>query len=127
MQESRVCEESYLLLEKALRDTAVDDFVRDLVAFPADANIIADAIYGNSQTLDGHRLADEYVKRRKQAEKGIPPLDVSGGNFSSGGGDSAKSSSGGWNEVAKKVPTNTAREEPNSSFKVVAAKKKGKR
>ena len=105
----------------------VDDFVRNLSQLPPEPDILSEAIYGNSQTLDGHRFADEFIRRRKQADKGIAPETSVGGNFLSGGGDNNKSSSGGWSEVAKKVPSNAAREEPNSAFKVVAAKKKGKR
>lgn len=93
---------------------------------PPEPEILSEAVYGNSQTLDGHRFAEEFIRRQKQANKGIPPETIAGGNFLSGGGDNSKSSSGGWSEVAKKVPSNP-RDEPNSPFKMVAAKKKGKR
>lgn len=105
----------------------MDDFVRNLLQLPPESDILSEAIYGNSQTLDGHRFAEEFIRRRKQADKGIAPETSAGGNFLSGGGDSNKGSAGGWSEVAKKAPSNTARDETSSSFKVVAAKKKGKR
>lgn len=63
------------------------------------------------------------MRRRKLADKGIvDPVNTSA--F----GDS-KGSSGGWSEVAKKGSSNAHREEDsnNAPFKVVAAKKKGKR
>lgn len=101
----------------------VDDFVQQLLLLPADTEIISDSVYANSQTLDGRRFAEEFVRRRKLADKGIvDPVNTSA--F----GDS-KGSSGGWSEVAKKGSSNAHREEDsnNAPFKVVAAKKKGKR
>ena len=102
----------------------VDEFVKNLISYPLEEEIISDAIYGNSQTLDGNRFAREFIQRKKEADKG-KVSDTIASNFSMGGGD-IKSSTGGWNEVAKKAPVPT-REEPASNFKVVAAKKKGKR
>ena len=102
--------------------------------------MIAEAIYGSSQTLDGHRLADEFVRRRKLAERGVvPPPDAASSastgmaGIGSGAGNEGKGSSGGsgggWNEVAKRVPSGQhhREEQGGSAFKVVAAKKKGKR
>lgn len=87
-----------------------------------EAEIISDSVYANSQTLDGRRFADEFIRRRKLADKGIvDPVSTSA--FAD------KGSSGGWSEVAKKGSSNTHREDDNGNapFKVVAAKKKGKR
>ena len=102
----------------------VDEFVKNLISYPLEEEIISDAIYGNSQTLDGNRFAREFIQRKKEADKG-KVSDTVASNFSMGGGD-IKASTGGWNEVAKKAPA-PIREEPASNFKVVAAKKKGKR
>ena len=79
--------------------------------------------------LDGHRFAEEFVRRRKQADKGIAPEPGAAANFLSGGaGDSAKGNgNGGWSEVAKKAPTGTGGGKEDSLFKVVSAKKRGKR
>ena len=103
---------------------AVDEFVQNLIALPPEAEIISDSIYGNSKTLDGHRLAEEFLRRRKLADKGI--VDPSS-NAVAAISNSEPKSGGGWNEIAKKGPANTAKEDTNSAFKVVAAKKKGKR
>ena len=56
----------------------------------------------------------------------MDPATISIGAF---GGYDQKSSSDGWNEVAKKGQSHAHREESNSNaaFKVVASKKKGKR
>lgn len=89
---------------------------------PAEAEIISDSVYANSQTLDGRRFAEEFIRRRKLADKGIAdPVSVSA--F----GD--QNNSGGWSEVAKKGSYNAHKDEDNSNaaFKVVAPRKKGKR
>ena len=63
--------------------------------------------------MDGRRFAEEFLRRRKQAEKGV----VEPANTGS-------SSGGGWSEVAKKNPV---KEESATNFKVVPNKKKGKK
>jgi len=99
----------------------VDDFVSGLSSFPADVSILADAVYANSQLMDGRRFAEEYIRRRKLAEKGItePANTGSGTGFSTAGEKSS-----GWSEVAKKGPP---KEESTAGFKVVPNKKKGKK
>ncbi|KAL4870083.1 hypothetical protein BDV12DRAFT_65522 [Aspergillus spectabilis] len=101
----------------------VDDFVQQLQLLPAEAEIISDSVYANSQTLDGRRFAEEFIRRRKLADKGIVE-SVSNSAL-------AEKNGGGWSEVAKKGSSNanTPREEDTSSaaFKMVAPRKKGKR
>ncbi|KAL2872824.1 uncharacterized protein BJX67DRAFT_20591 [Aspergillus lucknowensis] len=123
---SRAMEEftkwSKLTLGKGLNSNInVDDFVQQLLLLPAEAEIISDSVYANSQTLDGRRFAEEFIRRRKLADKGIVE-SVSTGALEQKNG-------GGWSEVAKKGSSNTNREEDTSSaaFKVVAPRKKGKR
>lgn len=69
--------------------------------------------------MDGRRFAEEYLRRRKLADKGIiePAKTGSASGFSG-------EKSGGWSEVAKKGPP---KEEPTAGFKVVPNKKKGKK
>lgn len=71
--------------------------------------------------MDGRYFAEEFIRRRKLAEKGViePSTSGSGSGFSSAG-----EKSGGWSEVAKKGPP---KEEPTAGFKVVPTKKKGKK
>ena len=116
----------------------VDDFVKNLISYPLEEDLISDAIYGNSQTLDGRRFAREFITRKKEVDKGGKIFDSAASNFVMGGGGSADNtkassssasgggSGGGWNEVAKRAPA-VAREDSGSSanFKVVAGKKKG--
>ncbi|KAK2791040.1 hypothetical protein FQN53_007229 [Emmonsiellopsis sp. PD_33] len=107
----------------------VDDFVQQLLLLPPETEIISDSVYANSQTLDGRRFAEEFVRRRKLADKGIvDPASLNAG--SNGFGPVSESATDGWNEVAKKGQSASANREDstsNAAFKVVAAKKKGKR
>ena len=50
---------------------ADQDFYLMLSSFPSEAGIIADSIYANSQLMDGRRFAEEFLRRRKLAEKGV--------------------------------------------------------
>jgi len=104
----------------------VDDFVRNLLQLPSEPEILSEAVYANSPTLDGRRFADEFIRRRKLADKGIIPEASSNPSFVAGSTSESKNS-GGWSEVAKKGPASGGKEEPASAFKVVSAKKKGKR
>lgn len=102
--------------------------MQQLVMLPPETEIISDSVYANSQTLDGRRFADEFVRRRKLADKGVvDPAVLGAGGNGFGPASEPKASSGGWNEVAKKGPVTPAKDESNAAFKVVAAKKKGKR
>lgn len=103
----------------------VDDFVHALLLLPPETDIISDSIYASSQTLDGRRFAEEFVKRRKLADRGIIPESTNTG-FSLSNANEPKSAGSGWSEVAKKGGAGGgAKEETNSAFKVVAGKKKG--
>ena len=71
--------------------------------------------------MDGRRFAEEFLRRRKLAEKGVVEPSNTG---SAGAPSSVGEKSGGWSEVAKKGPP---KEEPTAGFKVVPNKKKGKK
>lgn len=84
-------------------------------------------MYINSKTMDARHFAEEYVRRKRLAEKGVvekqPPLD------------STKSAgpAGGWSEVAKRSGSTQPKENEGSGsiqgagFKVVPSRKKGKK
>lgn len=100
--------------------------MQQLLFLPAEAEIISDSVYANSQTMDGRRFADEFIRRRKLADKGVvDPISPSA--------FAEQKNGGGWSEVAKKGSTSSAtsqtqrEEESNAAFKVVAPRKKGKR
>ncbi len=76
--------------------------------------------------MDGRHFAEEYVRRKKLAQKGVvekqPPTDSS----------KSPSSAGGWSEVAKRSNSTQPKESENGSiqgagFKVVPSRKKGKK
>lgn len=112
---------------------AVDNFVQDLLQLPPDVEIISDSVYASSQTLDGRRFAEEFVRRRKLADKGVVESAAGAQPMMGIGGaadpKSAGAAGGGWSEVAKKGPANVnaPKEESSAQFKVVPTKKKGKR
>lgn len=94
---------------------------------PPETEIISDSVYANSSTLDGRRFAEEFIRRRKLADKGMVDSSATGSNGFSPGTNADSKSGGGWSEVAKKGPSNATKDEPASVFKVVAGRKKGKR
>lgn len=109
----------------------VSAFASTLLAFPAQADIIADAVYANSKTMDGRHFAQEFIRRKKLAEKGV--VEKSSQPASSPSGDNPSTNTGGWNEVAKKSSykepssTNDASIMQGAGFKVVPGRKKGKK
>ena len=94
----------------------VDDLVANLVSLGSDVEIITEAVHSTSQTMNSRHFAEEFIRRRKLADKGI--MDA----LTTPSPSSSEAKSGGWSEVAKKNPQ--PKEELNN-FKVVAAKKKG--
>ncbi|KAF5025931.1 hypothetical protein F66182_1966 [Fusarium sp. NRRL 66182] len=111
--------------------TGVNDiasFQAALDVLPLDTSLIADAIYASSTTMDGRHFAEEFVRRKKLAERGIVEKqpDNKGGN------------GGGWSEVAKKGSSGSGAAAIATSphddtsmqaagFKVVPGRKKGKK
>lgn len=101
--------------------------VSSLMAMPDDAGLIAEIVYGNSSTMDGHRFADEFLRRKKAANKGIvekatPILQ-----------NSKNTPGGGWNEVAKRGghtkndATSSSDMSQPTNFKVVSSRKKSRK
>lgn len=107
----------------------VDHFAATLLEMPLDPSILAEAVYGYSTTMDGRHFADEFVRRKRLADKGVVEKEPvpSAGDAKTGG-------NGGWNEVAKKGSSGSgsvvAPKEDSSipGFRVVPSKKnKGKK
>jgi PERQ amino acid-rich with GYF domain-containing protein len=90
---------------------------------PLDSMLIADVAYSASQILDGRHFADEFIRRKKLADRGMFDKDVAPA------GESKNSSNGGWSEVAKKGGSTAPKEDTNiAGFRMVASKKgKGKK
>ncbi|KAH7035745.1 uncharacterized protein B0I36DRAFT_347478 [Microdochium trichocladiopsis] len=94
-------------------------FAGILAELPLDAALIADAVYANSQTIDGRWFAQEFIRRKKLADKGVVEKQPT---------NSPDAQSGtGWSEVAKKsshkevTDDNSAAVTSAPGFKVVPA------
>ncbi|GAW24729.1 hypothetical protein ANO14919_143210 [Xylariales sp. No.14919] len=107
--------------------TDIDTFASTLMAFPPLPEIISDAIYANSKTMDGRHFAQEFIRRKKLAEKGV----VEKQPVNNPATDAQSTSTGGWNEVAKKSShkdnTSDTGSIQGAGFKVVPSRKKGKK
>ena len=97
------------------------------MAFPLVPEIISDAIYANSKTMDGRHFAQEFIRRKKLAEKGIvekqpvnsPSTDA---QTASGGGCS------GWaTKSSRKDNIIYTSSIQGAGFKLVPSRKKGKK
>jgi PERQ amino acid-rich with GYF domain-containing protein len=103
---------------------SVDDFASTLLLLPLDTEMISDAVYANSTTMNGQHFAGEFIRRKQLADKGIVEKQP--------GSDGKASSGGGWSEVAKKGGHATShaaagKDEPAVGFRVVPGRKKGKK
>lgn len=107
----------------------MDGFINTLLDLPAEPEIISDSVYAASSTIDGRRFAEEFIRRRKLADRGVIADSPASNLFSAGNGSESKNGGGGWNEVAKKGGAGVgAVEKEAPGFKVVSGKKKsGKR
>jgi PERQ amino acid-rich with GYF domain-containing protein len=110
----------------------VDAFASNLLGFPLDPSILADAVYANSTTMDGRHFAEEFVRRKKLADRGVVEKQSSQSSGGAVGSSDAKNNNaGGWNEVAKKGGSGNSQKEdagvPGGQFKVVPGRKKGKK
>jgi len=103
------------------KDINTEDFVSSLYNFPAEIDLITESVHSASHTLDSRHFAEEFIRRRKQAEKGI--FDHTASPVVS------KPSAGDWSEVAKKGgQQQPAASLDNAGFKIIQTKKKaGKR
>jgi PERQ amino acid-rich with GYF domain-containing protein len=109
--------------------STAEEVISNLLSFPSELDIVTEAVHSVSQTIDSRRFAEEFIRRRKMADKGLfeKPASPAGG-----------ASVGGWSEVAKKNTGAGAGvggkqegaaagkdEFGSGSFKVVPNKKKG--
>ncbi|KAK1967033.1 GYF domain-containing protein [Colletotrichum sublineola] len=110
-------------LSRGITGVDIDTFAATLQILPLDNTIIADAVYANSKTMHGLHFAEEFIRRKKLAEKGVVEKQ----------GAVTDSKSGSWNEVAKKgghkeqSPAATAAGDAGiqgAGFKVVPTRKK---
>ncbi|KAI1103843.1 hypothetical protein F4804DRAFT_309016 [Jackrogersella minutella] len=107
--------------------TDIEAFANTLIGFPLVGDLISDAIYANSKTMDGRHFAEEFIRRKKLADRGVVEKQPA----KSPSADTQSSTAGGWNEVAKKSSHKEASSDTNTmqgaGFKVVPGRKKGKK
>lgn len=86
-------------------------------------------MHGASNTIDSRHFAEEFIRRKKLADKGL--VDAFAPPKSASPHTANVDKAGGWSEVAKKtkeVASSSSKEETNGNFRVVQSKKKaGKR
>ncbi|RMX81389.1 hypothetical protein D0869_06844 [Hortaea werneckii] len=104
-----------------------EDVVATLAVLGTDVDMIREAVHGVSNTMDSRHFAEEFLRRKKLADKGqidttVPPKSASPAAAAANG-------AGGWSEVAKKGPQKDAavKDDTNGQFRVVAKKKGSKR
>lgn len=95
-------------------------FIDTLLQLPLDMSIISEAVYGSSKTMDGRHFAEEFIRRKKLADRGVV-LEKQASEVNKAGG--------GWSEVAKKSGNSASPKEDvvPPGFKVVPSRKKGKK
>ncbi|KAK4238312.1 gyf domain-containing protein [Achaetomium macrosporum] len=88
-------------LERGLNGVPdIEQFAAGLLEMPLEPSILAEAVYAYSTTMDGRHFGEEFVRRKKLADKGISEkVELPAGQSA---GDGRHSSNGGWSEVAKK-------------------------
>lgn len=81
--------------------------------------------------MDGRHFAEEFVRRKRLADKGIvekqPAAKTAAGGVHGGSG---KNDNEGWSEVAKKGGASGHKDDsaiPGGQFRVVPGRKKGKK
>jgi len=110
----------------------VNEFVDMIMQLGTDPETLLDAVHTSSHTVDSRHFTNEFIRRRKLADKGIsvetnnnmPALPGNASSAIAAAGGSSGNIGGGWSEVAKKSPS-VASDNSLGSFKIVAPKKKG--
>jgi PERQ amino acid-rich with GYF domain-containing protein len=95
------------------------DELYTLISSGVPSDMIAETVHANSTVMNGARFAEDFLRRKKLADKGVIEPSSSGTSYASAG-----ESASDWSRVAKKGPP---KEDPTAGFKVVPNKKKGKK
>lgn len=115
------------LTRNGVAESQVEDILPGLLEMPQDLTIISEIVYAMSTTINGRHFAEEFIRRKKLADKGIVEKEPAGLSAAS---DTKTGVNGGWNEVAKKGGNGVqaAAKEEVPGFKIVPSKKnKGKK
>jgi len=114
-----------------------EEFVATLSILGTDVPVLVEAVHSASHTIDSRHFVEEFLRRKRLAEKGL--LDTtssampksaspanSAGAGGAGGNGQGGNNTGGWSEVAKKGKPEVG-EGNTAAFRVVSKKKGGKR
>ncbi|KAF2771962.1 hypothetical protein EJ03DRAFT_388048 [Teratosphaeria nubilosa] len=108
------------------KGVSADDFVATLSVLGLDVETLTEAVHSASSTIDSRHFAEEFIRRKKLADKGL--VDAAAPTKSASPANAgANANGGGWSEVAKKGPGKVETmpaTESNGAFRVV--NKKGK-
>ncbi|QDS71032.1 hypothetical protein FKW77_008166 [Venturia effusa] len=108
---------SELMRGELSKEVSAPTFVEGLLSLGSDVEIITEAVHHEAKTLDSRHFAEEFVRRKKQADKGIvEPLGAASPV-------NKQATSNEWSAVAKKGQAPPVVAEP--AFKM--AKTKGRR
>lgn len=99
--------------------TKATNLVDTLLAFGSDIEIITEAVHSSSQTIDSRHFAEEFIRRKAKADKGIVEPSAAASPNLSKAGESA------WSSVAKKGQQPAVPVVAEPAFKM--AKAKGRR
>ncbi|CAK3811024.1 GYF domain-containing mpd2 [Lecanosticta acicola] len=107
------------------KDLNPNDVFSGLINLPADLEMITEAVHGVSSTLDSRHFGEEFMRRKRLADKGI--IDTTVPKSASPSHAANKGAADGWSQVAQKKRPEETREDSygNGNFKVVPSKKKG--
>lgn len=96
-----------------------------MCAVSTEQDLITEAVHGVSNTIDSRHFGEEFIRRKKLADKGV--VESSFPKSASPHVTADGQAGGGWSEVAKKGPSKEAPKEEaaNGNFKIVPTKKKG--
>jgi PERQ amino acid-rich with GYF domain-containing protein len=119
---------------------AAESLVDNLLAIGLiEPDIITEGVHGQTHTINSQHFGEEFVRRYKLAQAGVPSVPSLPANLASSGVVSGTvnngagvvagggSGAGGWSEVAKRTPATQAQNDSLASFKVVTGKKKSKK
>ena len=116
--------------------SAVETLAETLQSFPLDVQLISEVVYTHSKVMDFRHFAEEYIRRKKLADRGVfdkrTAATVAAEAEDDGAGD-------GWNEVVKRgggggvgggaaaAAGSAQADAVGASFKVVPSRKKGRK
>ncbi|KYG44877.1 hypothetical protein M433DRAFT_5076 [Acidomyces richmondensis BFW] len=120
------------------KNIIAEEFVATLCILGTDVPVLVEAVHSASHTIDSRHFVEEFLRRKRLADKGLldttsstapksaSPANSAGAGGVGGHGVGGNNNPGGWNEVAKKGKQEVG-DGSGAAFRVVSKKKGGKR